>query len=185
MLTEALAPWLIVTLLPMAVTWEATSAVTPTLGWGLLVAVTSSLLPMAVIVCGARCGRWDGHHVRNREGRLVPFLILIASSSLGLTLLIVCSAPWPIVALDVVMLVLLCVTAGITRAWKVSVHSAVAAGATVVLVVIYGPVWWCSTVAVAAIAWSRVRVRDHTTAQVLGGVTVGALAGGGLFTLLL
>jgi hypothetical protein len=45
--------------------------------WGLLVSLTSSILPMGVIVWGAHTGRWDSHHVRNRAGRLVPSLALI------------------------------------------------------------------------------------------------------------
>ncbi|RRO20705.1 hypothetical protein EIL87_02265 [Saccharopolyspora rhizosphaerae] len=182
-ITEVLAPWVIVTVLPLVVAWRATRAVGPALGWGLLVALTSSLLPMAVIVWGARAGRWDGHHVRDREGRLVPFLALIASSTVGLALLVAWEAPRMVVALDITMVVALVVTAAITVWWKVSMHAAVAAGAAVVLIVAHGPAWWLSSPVVAAISWSRVRLGDHTTAQVVGGILVGAAIAAGLFTL--
>lgn len=184
-ITEVLAPWVIVTLLPWAVAWQATREVAPTTGWGLLVALTSSLLPMAVIVWGARSGRWDGHHVRNREGRLVPFLVLQVLSAAGLALLLVLGAPWMVVALDITMLAMLFVTGGITLFWKVSIHASVAAGAVVVLAVAAGPAWWLLSPLVVAVSWSRVRVRDHTTSQVVGGVLVGLLAGSGVFAPLL
>ena len=182
--TELLAPSVVVTLLPLAVAWAATRTVLPTVGWGLLVALTSSVLPMAVIVWGARSGRWDGHHVRNREGRLVPFLVLIVLSLVGLGLLIVLGAPWPVIALDLIMLATLFVTGAITIKWKVSMHAAVCAGAAVVLVVTYGPLWWLSFLLVAGVCWSRVQLRDHTTGQVIVGAVLGTVVGGGLFALL-
>lgn len=184
LLTELLAPSVVVTLLPLAVAWAATRAVLPTVGWGVLVALTSSILPMAVIIWGARSGRWDSHHVRNREGRLVPFLVLIVLSVVGLGLLIALGAPWPVIALDVIMLATLFVTGAITVRWKVSMHAAVCAGAAVVLVVTYGPAWWLSLLLVAGVAWSRVRVRDHTPTQVVVGSVLGAVVGGGLFAVL-
>lgn len=183
-LTEVLAPSVVVTLLPLAVAWAATRALLPTLGWGLLVALTSSILPMAVIVWGARSGRWDGRHVRNREGRLVPFLVLLVLSLVGLGLLIVLRAPWPVIALDVIMLATLFVTGAITTKWKVSMHAAVCGGAAIVLVVTYGPIWWLSLLLVAGVSWSRVQLRDHTSTQVLVGSAIGAVVGGGLFALL-
>lgn len=182
--TEALAPSVVVTLLPLAVAWAATRAVLPTVGWGLLVALTSSILPMVVIVRGARSGRWDGRHVRNREGRLVPFLVLIVLSLVGLGLLVVLGAPWPVIALDLIMLATLCVTGAVTLRWKVSMHAAVCSGAAVVLVVTYGPLWWLSLLLVAGVGWSRVQVRDHTPGQVVVGAVLGAVVGGGLFALL-
>lgn len=184
-LTEILAPWVIVLLLPLAVAWHATAhTVAPTVGWGMLVALTSSILPMGVIVWGARRGRWDGHHVRNREGRAVPFLALIVFSLGGLAALILGSAPWLLVTLDIAMIATLVITGAITTRWKVSMHTAVAGGAVIILAATYSPLLWLLALGVAAIGWSRVEIRDHTPAQVLGGAVVGALVGGGLYAVL-
>ncbi|MGW1681185.1 hypothetical protein [Saccharopolyspora sp. NPDC002376] len=184
-LTEIFAPWVIVVLLPMAVAWCATASIGPAVGWGLLVAATSSILPMGVIVWGARTGRWDSHHVRDRAGRFVPFIALIVMSLIGLGLLVLLEAPWLLIVLDVAMIVSLLVTGGITVWWKVSMHSAVASGAVVILAVLFHPVCWALMLVVAAISWSRVHLRDHTTAQVTAGAIVGAIIGGGLFTTLI
>jgi len=74
--TEVFSPAIIVVLLSLAVAWHATGyRVGPTFGWGLTVAVCSSIVPMVFIISGARKGRWDGHHVRNREGRLIPLTL--------------------------------------------------------------------------------------------------------------
>lgn len=182
-LSEVLAPWVIVLLLPSAVAWQTTRSAPLALGWGLWVALTSSLLPMAVIVRGARRGRWDGHHVRNREGRLIPFLVLLASSATGLAVLVLASAPAALIALDVAMIACLVVTGLITTRWKVSMHTAVAGGAVVILAIAVGPVLWWLAPLVAAIGWSRVRLGDHTPAQVAVGALTGAAVGGGFFAL--
>lgn len=182
--TEVLAPWVVVLALPLSVAWQATHAVGSALLWGLLVSLTSSVIPMGVIVWGARTGRWDGHHVRDRTGRLVPFAALIASSAVGLTLLIAFDAPWLMTALDISLLALLLVTGATTVFWKISMHAAVSAAAVVTLAVTYHPMLWALSAFVVAIAWSRVQLRDHTTAQVVAGAIVGAVGGGGLYAVL-
>ncbi|WP_442788238.1 hypothetical protein [Amycolatopsis sp. NBC_01286] len=49
--TELLAPWVWVLALPLALAWDATGhRWLSALSWGLLIAVTGSLIPMAVIV---------------------------------------------------------------------------------------------------------------------------------------
>jgi hypothetical protein len=49
----------------------------------------------------------------------------------------------------------------------------------------YSPAFWALTIAMAAIAWSRVELGDHTRHQVIGGAIVGAAVGGGLFAALI
>lgn len=183
-LTEILAPWVIVLLLPAGIAWQATHAAGPAVMWGLMVALSSSVLPMLVVVWGARTGRWDGHHVRNREERLIPFVVLTVLSSAGLALLIASDAPWPMVALHISMITALIITGTITAWWKISMHTAVASGAVVIVATSYEPLLWSLFLVVAAIGWSRVRLDDHTVAEVIGGAALGAIVGGGLYALL-
>lgn len=184
LISEVLAPWVIVLVLPVGVAWEATHSPAESLLWALVVGMTSSVLPMLVIVWGARSGRWDGHHVRNREGRFVPFLALIVLTLAGLALLVLGDAPWPMVALDLSMILSLLVTGAITAKWKISLHAAVAAGA-VAIATTYVPVLWVLFALVVGIGWSRVKVGDHTPSQVVAGAALGAVLGGGLYTALL
>jgi len=182
--TEACSPAIVVVLLPIAVAWHATGhRPGPTVLWGLVVAVFSSVLPMAFIVRGARLGRWDGHHVRNREGRLVPLALCLVSTAVGLAILLFGHAPRDVVALDVAMLVTLFVCAIVTRWWKISLHCAVAGGAVATLALLYGPLSLVLVAIVAVIAWSRVEVRDHTVAQVIAGALIGPIVGGAVFLL--
>lgn len=121
--------------------------------------------------------------MRNREGRQVPLLLCLASTAVGLLILLLGHAPRDVLALDVAMLVTLITCTVITRWWKISLHSAVAGGAAATLVLIYGR-WALVTVPVVAlVAWARVVVRDHTLAQVVAGALVGPSVGGIVFVL--
>lgn len=180
--TEVLSPAVIVVALPLAVAWQATSYhVGPTLGWGLLVAVFYSVIPMVIMVRGARRGRWDGHWVRERERRMVPFLLCLVSTGAGLVIMLIGGAPQAVIALSWSMIATLVVVLVITRWWKVSVHATVAGGAVATTVLLYGP-WYLLLIAgVALVAWSRVMVEDHTAAQVVVGALLGPIVGGAVF----
>ncbi|HEX3785620.1 MAG TPA: hypothetical protein VHX38_38710 [Pseudonocardiaceae bacterium] len=182
--TEVCSPAVVVVLLPLAVAWQATGhRAGETLLWGLVVAVFSSVLPMAFIISGARKGRWDGHHVRNREGRLLPLSLSGVSTAAGLAILFLGHAPRDLIALDIAMLGTLIPCIAITQAWKISIHSAVAGGAVATIVLLYGPWLLLLVLPLVLIAWSRVQLADHTVAQVIAGGLVGPIVGGAIFLL--
>lgn len=181
--TEALSPAVVVLVLPVAVAWHATGALGPALLWGLSVALFSSVLPMLFIIRGARAGRWDGHHVRDREHRTVPLLVGLASSAVGLALLVLAGAPRPVLVLAVAMVATLTACLVVTRFWKISLHAAVAAGAVAMTTLLYGPWSLLLLVPLAAVCWSRVVLGDHTAAQVVAGALAGPLVGGVVFLL--
>jgi len=178
--TEVLAPWVWVLGLPLAIGWHATHTVLGATSWGLTVGITGSVIPMVVIVRGARKGKWDSHHVTNREGRVVPFVACVTSLAAGIAILVAGEAPHQMVALALAMFATLVVSVAITfgLSWKISMHAAVAAGAVAILVVTYG--WWLVLLglAVVLVNWSRVKLGDHTTGQVVAGTALGIAAGG-------
>lgn len=183
--TEVLSPAVIVVLLPFAVAWNATGhAVVPTIAWSVVVAVFYSVFPMAFIVRGARRGKWDGHWVRERERRFVPLMMCLVSALVGLVILLVWDAPRDVVALAWSMVTVLIACVVITKWWKVSLHATVAGGAVATVVLIYGWVMAVLVPLVALVAWARVRVADHTTAQVVVGAILGPVVGGVVFILL-
>ncbi|MDT7723858.1 MAG: hypothetical protein QOI21_434 [Actinomycetota bacterium] len=185
--TEALAPWVWVLGLPLVVAWQVTGHdLGRTVLWGLVVGITGSLIPMAVIVRGARQGKWDSHHVTNRAGRLIPFAACIVSLAVGFTALLIGDAPHQMVALAAAELTCLFAALAITFGlkFKISMHAVVAAGATVMLIAVYGPAMALLIPFVIWVCWSRVELRDHTTSQILTGTLLGTVLGGGLYLLL-
>ncbi|WP_410657805.1 hypothetical protein [Amycolatopsis sp. lyj-112] len=185
--TEVLAPWVWVLLLPLAVAWQVTGQhLGETLLWGLVTGVFGSILPMAVIVRGARKGQWDSHHVTDRAARVIPFAACIGFLAVGFGILIIGDAPGELIALTAAELLCLVICVAITfgARFKVSMHAAVAAGAVAVLVQVYNPWAALLLLGVAWVCWSRVELKDHTTAEVSVGTLVGLLVGGGAYAAL-
>jgi membrane-associated phospholipid phosphatase len=145
-------------------------------GWGLLAAFFVAVLPTLFVSHGIRHGRWADRNVGARRPRLIVLAFITASVAAGLILLIVLGAPVMVTGYVAFMLTSVAVLAAITTAWKISIHCAVASGSVAILALTYGPLLLPGFLLVALLGWSRVSLRDHTTAQVVGGTVLGALA---------
>jgi len=82
------------------------------------------------------------------------------------------------------MLAGLVAAAAVTRAWKISIHAAVAVGVTVVFAATFGALGWLFAIPTAAVGWSRVQLGVHTVTQVIAGAVLGAVVTGGLYAAL-
>ncbi|MEH0827469.1 MULTISPECIES: phosphatase PAP2 family protein [unclassified Micromonospora] len=177
LVTEVTAPAVLVTLLTLVLGWHGAGGVHG-LGWALLATVFASGIPFAYILGGVRRGRLTDHHVGVREQRRVPLLFGLTSATAGLALLAALGAPRPMLALVAAGVVGLVVAVTVSHWWKMSIHTAVAAGAVVVLALTFGPRMLAAAPLPALAAWSRVRLGDHTVAQVVVGGVVGGLVAG-------
>jgi membrane-associated phospholipid phosphatase len=68
--------------------------------------------------------------------------------------------------------------------WKLSLHTAVMAGAVAILGVMFGPPLLVLAPLVGLVGWSRVEVGDHSSAQVAAGAGLGAAVAAVVFVLL-
>ena len=164
--------WLIVTVI--AIGWHADGRAG--LGWGLLAALFTAVLPTLFIAYGVRRGRWSDRNVGARRPRLVVLAFITASVATGLILLLVLGAPRLLTGYLAFMLASLAVLAAITTVWKISIHCAVASGSVAILAFTYGPLVLPGYALVALLGWSRVALKDHTVAQVVAGSVLGAAA---------
>jgi hypothetical protein len=180
-LTEVFAPAVLAAAMPLILAVHAADSVATGIGWGLLAALFSSAIPYGIIWLGVRRGSLTDHHIGVRQQRRGPALLGLASVLLGLAVLLVAGAPRLLVLAAVLMFVVLLVVAAVNQVWKLSAHAAAAAGAATALIVVFGPVLLATALVVVAVAWSRVRLGDHTTGQVLAGAGVGALLAGVIF----
>lgn len=184
LVTEVLAPAPIVAALLLVVAWRSAPTTTEAMAWGLLAALFASLLPFLFILRGVWRGRLSDHHVGIRAQRPIPLLVGVVSVLIGLGLLVAWRAPRDLVALVGAMTVGLVVSLLVTLGWKMSIHTAVAAGAAVILVLVFGPPLLALSPVVGLIGWSRVEIGDHTPAQVAIGAVLGAVVAAAAFSLL-
>lgn len=151
----------------------------PQVPWSqaLVAATFTTLIPWAVLGWARAKGTVDDVHVTRREQRWPLLLVALVSILVGLTLLWVTQAA-PVMIREVLLILAgLLLTGGITLAWKISIHVAVAAfvflhafqGFT------FGP--HLAVAMVAIISWARVQLKHHTSSQVFAGAVIGALVG--------
>ncbi len=176
-ITDQLEPknWIIV--ISLLIGW-ATSGVTG-LAWGGVSALFAAVIPALIIKKGIRAGRWADRHLSARQHRLIVMALILTSVATGIALMLVANAPRTIIALTVAMFATLAILAVITTRWKISVHAAVAAGASIMLAMAFAPAILVPlTFVVALVGWSRVALRDHSLGQVIAGALLGmAIAG--------
>jgi hypothetical protein len=177
--TEVLSPYVVVATLPFIVALSVPGmGFWGRVGLGVFVAGFSCLLPMVYIVVGARKNKWEGHHVRNRVGRARPLIALLASNAVGLAISITVGFPHRIIVLQIGMMLLLISASLVTVWWKISLHTSVLAASIGILAVFFTPWLLCGAPLVGVVAWSRVRLSDHTAAQTIAGAALGfALSG--------
>jgi hypothetical protein len=179
--TELTAPAPMLVALLLTVGGVSDSSLLRGLGWGLLAAVFFSLAPFAGILWGVLRGRVSDHHVSQRAQR--PFVIVLSLVSFvtGYLTLRLGGAPRPLLAVMLALLAAAVICLLVTLFWKMSMHMAVAGCAAAVLTLLVGPVALAGGPALLVIAWSRVRLRDHTPSQVVAGAVTGALLAGAVF----
>lgn len=153
------------------------------IGWGVVAAVFTAVLPTLILRLGEQRQYWGDRHVRRRQDRIVAAPGVMASVITGTALLYRFDAPVEVTALVTAMLTVLLALLVITFFWKVSVHSAVASGALTILATVFGP--WLLVLApvVVLIGCSRIRLRCHTAGQVGVGFLIGAAVSSPVFDL--
>jgi len=146
-------------------------------GWGLLIALFTAIFPAMFVRYGIWRWQWSGRHVSRRSERLTALTFVIAADCAGAVVMIVAHAPAVMTGYLTGMLATSVVITAITTAWKISVHCAVASAAVAMVALAYGPLLVGGYALVGGVAWSRVALREHTTAQVIAGAILGAMAG--------
>jgi membrane-associated phospholipid phosphatase len=138
--------------------------------------VVSAALPSAFIVFGVRRGRYQGRHLPLRRQRLVPFLVWLASTSLGWAFLSQMGAPWALTGALAAIWISLAVATVVNQFWQMSLHTGMAATCVGILCLAVTPYALALAPVVVLSGWARVRLGAHTPAQVAVGALAGALA---------
>ena len=136
---------------------------------------TTSLLPDLFVRWGATHGHWSDRDVSQRHQRSVPILFGLTSCLVGLTGLHLLDAPVAMTAAVWAPIAFVPAFLAVNHFWtKLSLHVGCLTGGVVVTTAVYGPpALLIGVPALAATAWSRRKLRHHTTAQMLLGGLIG------------
>jgi membrane-associated phospholipid phosphatase len=140
--------------------------------WAGVYVFLAILTPILYLFWLIHRGRVSDLDVQLREERTRPLIFTIACGGLAWLLLALGGAPLEMVVVAGGLWLQTVVIFGITLWWKISVHSAAAAGIATLVWSLAGtslPL----LIGVPIIAWSRVRLRRHTVAQTIAGAALG------------
>jgi membrane-associated phospholipid phosphatase len=174
-ITELAAPAVMAATQLLIVALAGPTGGAATLGWWALATLFGSVLPIGFILWGARTGRWASHHVPQRGHRLVPLGTGGLIMALGVGVLAAVGAPADLARWLATMAVLVAVLTTVTIWWKISAHAAFATASAALLTAVAGPIAVVTWPLVGVTGWSRLRLRAHTTTQLLAGGALGAV----------
>lgn len=184
-ITEVFAPSPVAAVVLMIVAWRYSPTPGDALKWAIVSILFAPLTPLLYLRRQLRRGKVTDHHVRRREQRAGIILFTLACGFIALVVLVRFGAPSPVIGLVYSGAAGLIVALAITRYWKISIHTGVAAGIVVVFVELFGGGMLLLAPLVALIGWARVAVGDHTPAQVTVGAIVGGIVSGSTFGLIM
>ncbi len=180
-LTEVGAPAVLLGVLPVVLSLATADTVAVGIAWAVVTAVFFAIAPFTWVLVGVRRGRLTDHHIGRRSQRRGPLLVGLACMIIGWLIALVGHAPATLVAYLGTVLLEAATAVAVTLVWKISLHSWIAALGATALVIVFGP-WALLTIPlVAGVAWSRVRLGDHSPAQVGAGLAAGVLITSVLF----
>jgi membrane-associated phospholipid phosphatase len=140
--------------------------------WAGIYIVLAILSPLLFLVWLVKRGDVTDLDVQLRVQRSRPLLFTMACGGLAWLALVAGAAPGRMIVLAGGITLQTVLLLGITLRWKISVHTATAAGVAVLAChLLQTPL---PLLGVPLIAWSRVHLKRHTTAQTIGGGLLGA-----------
>lgn len=137
--------------------------------WLTIVAIFVTVLPILVITLLVRFSKVSNLHLPNKEERLIPLCLTLASMILGTLLLDKVGANQKIIWACIAYIVNSVVFLGITPLWKISFHTSVTTGCIMVLVFLVDSNLVWLFLLIPLIAWARVYRDRHTLLQTVVG----------------
>jgi len=118
-------------------------------------------------------GEVTDFHLRVREQRIKPMILVVTMTIGGWILLLVRQAPAMLVGVTTVGLAISILLFLITLRWKISGHTTAISGFVVLCLCLAGTSVAPLALSVPVVAWARVRLRCHTLAQTIVGAVLG------------
>lgn len=144
--------------------------------WVYLVAyaMPTILIPTFYIIYLYRTGKLSDLHVKKREERVKPMIVIAISAALSFFVLLFTSPPTIIAAVGLTMTAQFIGIALITIFWKVSLHTTSAATCVLMAYWVFPWLGLLLFPVLIAVIWARIKLTYHTYGQVAGGLLLGS-----------
>ena len=135
--------------------------------------IFNSIIPGIYVLYLNKTGKISHYHVPIREQRTRPYLMAIASYSIGLILLLLLKAPFQVWGLMFCYITNTIVVLSINIKWKISAHAAGLTGALTGTLFALGPLISIFFVLLIPVCWARYYLSAHTMLQLITGSFLG------------
>ena len=143
--------------------------------WAGVYVLLAMIIPLGYLIWLVRRGKVADLDLHLREQRYGPFVVTLTGAALAWGVLTLGGAPQVLRLLAAATGVQTLVVFLITLRWKISVHTSMAAGMTVLVWSVIGKAAAPLVITIPLIAWSRVKLRRHTFWQTVAGIVLGCL----------
>ncbi len=178
---DRLARWVSDILSPPVVAMAGLTLVAQTVatpaawGWASFYLALVVLAPTLYVIWLLRRGEVTDFHLRVREQRIKPLLVILAAMVVAALALLVGAAPRLLLALASAGAIQATIIFLVTLRWKISGHAAAITGFAILSWLLASPAAAPAALSVALVIWARLQLRRHTFLQTLAGAAVGAL----------
>ena len=175
LVSNILSPFVVCTIVVILVSLRVTTSLAAALKWS-LISLGLSILPVFLIILYlVSSDRLESVFINVRRQRHKIYLLSGIFSVISCVVLYYLGAPRVLVAEFVAGLVAVIVFMGINLWWKISVHTAFAASAVTILILLYGAIGAVAALLLPLIGWSRIELEHHSPTQVAIGAALAAL----------
>ena len=172
--SDILNPFLVSFIVIILLSVEATTSAGEALKWATISLVLSVLPIFAVVICMVRSKKLDGIFVNPRQQRNIIYLLASVLAVIGCGILWYFKAPELLAVTFTAGLAAIVIFMVINRYWKISLHTAFTAASVTVITIVYGAVGALTILLLLPVAWARIRLNQHSPAQVAAGALLSA-----------
>jgi len=172
--SNILNPFLVSLIVIILLSVEATAGSDDALKWS-LISIALSVLPVfAVVIYMVRQKKLDGIFVNPRQQRSGIYLLATVLAVIACFVLTYLEAPKLLKVTFITGLAAIVVFMVINRFWKISLHTAFVAASVTVMTIVYGAAGALTILLLPPVAWARIRLKQHSPAQVAAGALISA-----------
>lgn len=170
-----LNPFIIGLAVMVFLSFQSTSSLSDGLKWSLLLIGFTVLPVFALLIFLVHKEKVDDIFIKVRRQRNWIYLLASVSTITCSAILFSLGAPLVLFATVVSALFAMLIFMAINLAWKISLHTAFAAGSVTILTILYGATGAISAVLVPPIAWARIELKYHSLAETVAGALLSAM----------
>jgi membrane-associated phospholipid phosphatase len=179
--TNLLNPFLVSLVVIVLLAFKASADTAAALKWAAISLALSVAPVFVVVVYLVRQRRLDGVFVSHRSQRHWLYLLASALAAAGCGVLWSFEAPYLLKSAFTAGLAAVVAFMVVNLFWKISLHTAFMSASVTVLVMVYGAAAAWSFLLLLPVAWARIRLKQHSLAQVVVGAVLAAGIVAGVF----